>query len=228
MIRHTSVLLLAISIAVCTRANGGVGPTAPPMPTQAPTETSADVAPSQVVAPTITDEHQQTTSTVSWASVRLDDEVTVVAPMPTKVEIMVISVDAPVVPLGVMPDTGQMEVPENVDEVGWYRFGSAPGEHGSSVLAAHVDMFGEGPGVFFHLDKLAPGDLIRVSFNDGTAMTFVVANAERVPKGGLDLDSIFASDGQPVLRLVTCGGGFNRTIRSYDDNVVVTAVLENP
>jgi hypothetical protein len=165
---------------------------------------------------------------LAWASVRLDDEVLLEAPKPIGVEIAAIGVNASIVALGVMLDTRQMEVPENVDEVGWYRHGPSPGRPGSSVLAAHVDIAGEGPGVFFHLDRLTAGDRIEVVFDDGTSMTFVATASERVPKGSLDLDSIFASDGQPLLRLVTCGGGFNRTIRSYDDNIVVTAQPVTP
>jgi hypothetical protein len=37
------------------------------------------------------------------------------------------------------------------------------------------------------------------------------------------VDRIFARDGAPQLVLITCGGTFDRTIRSYEDNVVVTA-----
>lgn len=168
-----------------------------------------------------------TTSTVPWVSVRIEDDVPEVTPNPTRIAIAAIDVDAPVVALGVTPDTGQMEVPENVNEVGWYRHGPSPGLSGSAVLAAHVDMFGEGPGVFFHLDRLRSGDRIDVTLDNGTVVTFIVTTTERVAKATLDINSIFASEGQPLLRLVTCGGGFNRTIRGYEDNVVVTAKLED-
>lgn len=210
----------------------GAEPTAPaPHLSAARTETIANPSGSQtgsLVVSTTTDTNDVTASTLAWASVRLDDEVLPEAPKPIGVAIAAIGINAPIVGLGVMPDTRQMEVPENVDEVGWYRHGPSPGRPGSSVLAAHVDMYGEGPGVFFHLDRITRGDRIEVVFDDETTMTFVVTATERVPKGGLDIDSIFASDGQPLLRLVTCGGGFNRTIRSYDDNVVVTAQPEDP
>jgi len=39
--------------------------------------------------------------------------------------------------------------------------------------------------------------------------------------------TLFARTGQPRLTLITCGGAFNRTTRSYDNNIVVTAVLHN-
>lgn len=59
-----------------------------------------------------------TTSTVAWASVRLEDDVPLITPKPVRIVIAAIGVDASVEALGVMPDSGQMEVPENVDEVG--------------------------------------------------------------------------------------------------------------
>ena len=223
MIRPGAVLLLMLAACTADLGSDAGGP-AVSAPTTVTVRTvtvspgpSADSV-SQSQGPTRT-----TTSTVPWASVRLDDEKSVEAAIPVRIEIVVIDLEAPILPLGVVRETGQMEVPENVDEVGWYRYGPAPGWPGSAVLAAHVDMAGEGPGVFFHLDRLRMGDRINVDFDDGTTSIFVVSHAERVPKGELNFDSVFSPVGQPLLRLVTCGGGFNRTIRSYDDNIVITA-----
>jgi sortase (surface protein transpeptidase) len=164
-----------------------------------------------------------TTSTVHWASVRIEDDKPAETSIPVRIEIAAIALEAPILPLGVAAETGQMEVPENVDEVGWYRYGPAPGWPGSAVLAAHVDMAGEGPGAFFHLDRLRTGDRISVAFEEGTTSNFAVLLAEQVPKGELNFDSVFSSAGQPLLRLVTCGGAFNRSTRTYDDNLVITA-----
>ena len=169
-----------------------------------------------------------TVTTLEWSSLSIDNDVVVEEPAPTTLQIEAIGVTAPVIPLGVVADTGQMEVPDNVDEVGWYRFGPTPGQPGSSVLAAHVDLYGEGPGVFYNLDRLLPGDSISVLFEGGETTTFVVTSSERVPKGGLAVESIFSQDGEPVLTLITCGGAFNYSSRTYDDNVVVTAQLESP
>ena len=108
--------------------------------------------------PEITDIGSPTTTvtTLEWSSLSIDNDVVVEGPAPTALQIEAIGVTAPVIPLGVVADTGQMEVPDNVDEVGWYRFGPSPGQPGSSVLAAHVDLYREGPGVFYNLDRLMP------------------------------------------------------------------------
>ena len=219
MIRHGAVLLLLLAACAADLGSDAGRPAV-----VATTTVTAGVEPSVVSVPDQTPTTSRTTtSTVAWASVRLDDDEPVAAAAPVRLEIVAIDLEAPVLPLGVVRATGQMEVPENVDEVGWYRYGPAPGSPGSAVLAAHVDLAGEGPGVFFHLDRLRVGDLVDVDFDDGTTSTFVVSNSERVPKGELNFDAVFSPVGQPVLRLVTCGGSFNRTIRRYDDNLVITA-----
>ena len=218
MIRPGVVLFLFFAACSADLGSGVAGRTGPSI-TTVPVETGPTAESVQrLVSPSRT-----TTSTVAWASVRLADEQLIEVAVPVRLAIDAIDIDARVLPLGVKSGTGQMEVPENVDEVGWYRYGSAPGWPGSAVFAAHVDMAGKGPGVFFHLDRLRMGDPIDVDFDDGTTLTFVVSHAERVPKGELDFDSIFSTSGEPLLRLVTCGGGFNRTSRSYEDNVVITA-----
>ena len=223
MIWPGAVLLLLVA-ACSADLGGGAGGSA----ASAPTTVTVGAVPSADLVTQPQGPTRTTTSTVPWASIRLDDDKPVEAVIPVRIEIVVIDLEAPILPLGVVSETGQMEVPENVDDVGWYRYGPAPGWPGSAVLAAHVDMAGEGPGAFFHLDRLKTGDQINVDFDDGTTATFVVSQAERVPKGELNFDSVFSPVGQPLLRLVTCGGSFNRTTRSYDDNIVITAYPLQP
>ena len=143
---------------------------------------------------------------------------------PVGLRIPRLDIDAPVASYGVDTSTGEMEVPENVTEVAWYRFGPAPGEGGSAVLAAHVDLAGQGSGVFFDLDRLDVGDPIAVDHTDGTTTRYRVIARTEYLKDDLPLDAVFSRTGPPVLTLITCGGGFNRSSRSYDSNVVVYAV----
>lgn len=131
---------------------------------------------------------------------------------------------AAVVPVGVAPD-GQMEVPERVAEVGWYRFGPAPGgDAGSAVLAGHVDDRVQGAGAFARLDELTAGGTVVVRRAGAAALTWRIAEVRTVDKDALDLPALFARDGAPRLTLVTCGGAFDRASRQYAENVVVTAV----
>lgn len=152
---------------------------------------------------------------------------TTVPPMlqPVGLRIDAIDLDAPVNPYGVAAN-GDMDVPDNVTDVAWYEFGPRPGEPGSAVLAAHVDLAGQGPGVFFDLDDLDPGDVVTVVYEDDSTQSFRVAARVVYDKDEIPLDVIFAEDGPPVLTLITCGGGFNRQVRRYDSNVVVYALPE--
>jgi sortase (surface protein transpeptidase) len=143
---------------------------------------------------------------------------------PVRLAIEAIGVDAPIEGYGVNQRTGQMDIPRNVRDVGWYQHGPAPGEPGSAVLAAHVDLSSQGRGVFFGLRRLEPGDRIEVTYADGSALEFRVVGRVVYDKDELPLETIFATDGAPVLTLVTCGGGFSDSIQSYDSNVVVYAV----
>lgn len=143
-------------------------------------------------------------------------------PYPERLIIDVLGIDAPVGAYGV-DSNGQMEVPDNVTEVGWYRHGPSPGEPGSAVLAAHVDLRGPGRGLFYDLADLEEGDEVSVRLSDGTTVEFRVAARSIYLKDELPLDAIFSREGDPVLTLITCGGGFSSSTGHYDSNVVVYA-----
>jgi LPXTG-site transpeptidase (sortase) family protein len=143
--------------------------------------------------------------------------------MPIGLIIEKLEVDAPIGEYGV-DSSGRMDVPDNVTEAGWYKFGPSPGEAGSAVLAAHVDLAGPGRGLFYDLDQLEPGDIVSISYSDGSSAEFEVYARSIYLKSELPLDAIFSRTGQPTLTLVTCGGDFSRSANSYDSNVVVYAM----
>ena len=146
-----------------------------------------------------------------------------VAP-PARIRLPSLGVDTAVVAVGV-DARGEMAVPEDVKETGWYRFGPAPGSGaGSSVVSGHVDDKLQGRGAFYRLVDLAVGDPVVVTTAAGADLAFRVSAVRRIPKSTLPVDELFARDGPPHLTLVTCGGAFDRALGSYRDNVVVTAV----
>jgi Sortase domain len=147
-------------------------------------------------------------------------EVPVAGPEPTGLTIGALDVDdAPVRPVGVAA-SGEMEIPP-VAEVGWYRFGTRPGEPGAAVLAAHVAYDGV-DGVFRRLGDLAAGDDVSVTLSDGSRQRYVVTDVAHYPKRRLPAD-VWARDGDPRLVLITCGGEFDDDADSYEDNVVAFA-----
>ncbi len=160
---------------------------------------------------------------VGTRSARLVDLAASPAVPPDRLALPSLGVDASIVPVGVEPD-GQMEVPDDVGEVGWYRHGPAPQDgSGSIVLAGHVDSRTEGRGAFFDLQRLGPGDEVRVADADGTSTTWVVTGRSTIAKPEVPLEELFRRDGPPRLALVTCGGDFDADRRSYRSNVVVIA-----
>ena len=48
-------------------------------------------------------------------------------------------------------------------------------------------------------------------------------NASSVDKDAFPSERVYAPTTGPSLRLITCGGRFDRSVRSYEDNVVVYA-----
>ncbi len=127
---------------------------------------------------------------------------------------------APVVAVGVLDD-GEMEVP-SASEVGWYRFGSSPGESGTAVLAAHIAYNGR-DGVFRRLSSLNVGAKVVVKMEDGVEIAYRVTAVEQHRKESLPA-GVFAKDGESRLALISCGGSFNPSLRRYDSNVIAYAV----
>ncbi len=172
----------------------------------------------------------ETTSTTPDAPLWAANEVSLLAevpvttgPRPERLIVTTLAIDAPVEAHGVA-SSGQMDVPDNVTEVGWYQFGPSPGEPGSAVLAAHVDLAGPGRGLFYDLDELDVDDEVVVGYDDGQSRRFRVVASRTYLKDELPLEAIFSRDGDAVLTLVTCGGGFSASTGRYDSNVVVYAV----
>jgi len=160
-------------------------------------------------------------------SALLSDIVAPAFASPVRVQIPRIGPDARVEPVGVDPASRAVAVPPDGQTVAWYRHSAAPTQPGSAVLTAHVD-YGGKRGAFFELRLLQPGDTITIELGDGAHEQFEVLARRSYARDRLPRQRIFSSDGPPVLTLVTCGGGFNETDRSYDSNVVVFAVPVDP
>lgn len=141
------------------------------------------------------------------------------APDPATVTIPSIDVEAPVIDLWLNPDD-TLQTPKDFSETGWWAGGSGVGEAGPALIAGHVDSF-RGPAVFFRLDELDVGDEAHVTRDDGTTATFVVYDKQRVDKDQFPTDRVYGDTEVPELRLVTCGGAFDSSERSYEDNVIV-------
>jgi sortase (surface protein transpeptidase) len=153
-------------------------------------------------------------------------EIDVLAPRavsaPVRVQIPSIGADGLVAHVGVN-EAGELEVPGNAKTLVWYRYGPSPGESGSAVIAGHLDWKGV-RGTFNELAETPVGETVTVAYDDGSERAFIIRSVELVDKPAVSVNGTFARDGESVLRLVTCGGEFDRSAHSYYSNVVVTAV----
>ncbi|RLK12528.1 sortase family protein [Micromonospora sp. M71_S20] len=145
---------------------------------------------------------------------------------PTRIRIPRIGVDAPTTPLG-LDRNQQIAVPpfNQPDTAGWYKLGPSPGETGTAVVVGHVDSRATGRAVFFRLGSLKPKDAIELLRKDGKKARFIVDGVARYPKTKLPLKQVYGHTGKAQLRVITCGGGYDKAARSYKDNIVVFATL---
>ena len=148
------------------------------------------------------------------------------ASVPTHLEVPAIGVSSDLLDLGLNPD-GTLEVPplERDSRAGWFRGSPAPGALGPAVLLGHVDSAEYGPGVFFDLGDLRPGDEITVTREDGTAAVFAVDRVQSYPKADFPTLEVYGNTDHAALRLITCGGEFDAGTRNYLDNIVAYASL---
>jgi sortase (surface protein transpeptidase) len=149
------------------------------------------------------------------------------AAMPVQLEIPAIGVSTQLLRLGLTP-SGALATPPagpHYDRAGWYVGSPAPGAQGPAVIVGHVDSAANGPSVFYRLASLQPGDVALVSRADGTVARFAVDRVLRFPKASFPTQLVYGDTNIAALRLITCGGPFDRATGHYRDNTIVLAHL---
>ncbi|WP_030969545.1 MULTISPECIES: class F sortase [unclassified Streptomyces] len=146
---------------------------------------------------------------------------------PTKLQIPSIAVKAPFTPLTIGA-SGHLNAPPPNDTnlVGWYKGGVTPGERGAAIVAGHVDTT-TGPAVFLQLQFVKQGATVDITRADGSVATFKVDSVEKFSKANFPNDLVYADTPNAQLRLITCGGTYDRKAKDYKDNVVVFAHLDS-
>ncbi|XVV11451.1 class F sortase [Actinoplanes sp. CA-131856] len=146
---------------------------------------------------------------------------TLAAGPPSRLRVAAIGVDTPLETLGLGAD-GALQPPKAFGQAGWYADGTAPGDTGPAVIAGHVDSKA-GPAIFYRLRELKAGDRIDV-MRGGRIVRFTVTSSRWYPKSDFPTGEVYGPTPDRQLRLITCGGVFDRSLRSYRDNLVVYAV----
>ncbi|MCA1845827.1 MAG: class F sortase [Actinobacteria bacterium] len=140
---------------------------------------------------------------------------------PMRIEIPAIAASAPVDPLGLNPD-GTLAVPTDFARAGYYTGRPPPGAVGPAIIVAHVDSK-TGPAVFKRLRQLKPGDEVTVTRADRSTVIFVVDGVVSYPKRAFPTNAVYDPTPGATLRLITCGGSFDRKAGHYRDNVIAFA-----
>lgn len=143
---------------------------------------------------------------------------------PVEVRIPSISVTSPLHALG-LADDGTLEVPsgDRYHEAAWYDGSPTPGEVGPTVIEGHVTGAGGVESIFFELGALEPGDTAEVDREDGRTVTYEVYRVDQFAKDAFPTVDVYGPTAKPELRLITCGGEFDESEGSHEDNTVVYA-----
>lgn len=147
------------------------------------------------------------------------------ASVPTRVSVPSISAESSLVATGLQAD-GSLEVPpvSQPMQASWFDGSPSPGETGPSVILGHVNGNGQ-QGIFAKLSEVVAGAEVIVDRADGQRAIFQVSRVDTIPKSSFPTDAVYNDTPNPQLRLITCGGQYDRANRNYLSNVIVYADL---
>ncbi|MGW1762930.1 class F sortase [Streptomyces sp. NPDC002073] len=149
------------------------------------------------------------------------------AALPARVDVPSIGVQAPVVARGLDRD-GAIDPPpyDRPGAVGWYGSGTRPGAAGAALFVGHVDTASK-PAVFYGLSSAKQGDTVRVLRDDGLIAQFTIEDVQVYERERFEAAKVYGPRvaGRAELRLITCGGTYDRVAKEYTANVVVSAYL---
>jgi sortase (surface protein transpeptidase) len=140
---------------------------------------------------------------------------------PAALTIPEIGVSTHLITLGLTAQ-GTVQVPPTASVAGWYTRSPRPGAVGPAIILGHIDSH-QGPGVFYRLVVLRPGDPIYVRRSDGSTVEFRVTAVQSYLKDHFPTQAVYGPTPDAELRLITCGGAFDSTTGHYLSNIVVYA-----
>ena len=192
-------------------------------PQPVPLEVSS-VALHTLPAPTVT---QLPTATAFLTETAVPASISTTDPnpgLPTRIQIPTLGIDTAIEPIGLTP-SNEMDIPQAWETVGWYQYGSRPGQSGNAVLAGHLDTNTGAPGIFWRLEELHPGDIILIETEEGELLLFQIESLTSYPYEQAPLQEIFGPAETPQLSLITCSGNWSAQNQIYDHRLVVHAQL---
>ena len=147
------------------------------------------------------------------------------SPAPISISIPSIDVKSDLMRLDLTRER-RLEVPplSQAQTAGWYQRSPTPGATGASVIVGHVDSE-DGPAVFYDLGELRRGAKVNVARVDGSTAVFRVDRLASYLKSDFPTKAVYGQVPYAGLRLITCGGEYDRAEGGYQSNTVVYAKL---
>ncbi len=136
---------------------------------------------------------------------------------------------AAVVQVGLTPN-GAMGSPDNPFVFGWFNRSAIPGQQGNALFGGHRDYEDvEGNidvGVGWEMDETRVGDqlIMRNAATDRYYIYDVVETATIKPDSS-DAVRYLSQTRESVVTLITCSGDFDEDTHSYEDRIVIVALL---
>jgi LPXTG-site transpeptidase (sortase) family protein len=117
---------------------------------------------------------------------------------------------------------GQLQVPENVQHVGWWDGSAYAGDpFGRTVIAGHVDSANGSAGFFARLRQVEVGDVVMLGAASHR-LRYKISAVQTVARHALATDGqAFDQSGPHRLVLITCTGEYRRDRGGYENNLVV-------
>ena len=147
---------------------------------------------------------------------------------PAHIAVPAVNLDADVISVDLNAD-GSLSTPSlaNAKVAGWYDRGPAPGQSGAAVLDAHVDssLMSDYRGAFFYLGLAKPGMTVNVTRADHSVAVFSIDEVQVAQKSDFPTAQVYAPTPYPSLRLITCGGDYDKKAHEYLGNTIVYAHL---
>ena len=147
-------------------------------------------------------------------------------PRPIFLYIPAIAVQTRLVRLGITAN-GRPQVPATARVAGWYTASARPGAIGPSIIAGHVDSRTT-PGVFFLLRYLRRGDMVYVMRANATIAAFKITKVRTYSKSAFPSRAVDSPVPYAAIRLITCGGEFDRATGHYLSNVIAFGYQVSP
>ncbi len=175
-------------------------------------------------APTLTGNSVVTRDTKNPSEIVPEQEYSVPWSHPRQIIMPTLGIDGFVQQVGINR-ARQIVVPTNIHVAGWYNASELPGSSGLSIIDGHVSgRYADG--IFKYLDRLRPGDTIRIEYGDLQTKKFEVVDSTPIPE---ELSVVYLFTKRPdivsQLNLITCTGSFDSAKRSYTKRLIVVTKL---